>query len=69
MAECEKIFFDPDLLTVPDPTHSLAEARYLAYGQNHLGKKLLVSFTLRRGRIRPISFRRANEREIKKYEE
>ena len=65
---CEEIFFDPDLLVIPDPTHSVSEDRYLAYGKNDLGEKLLVCFTLRNGLIRPISARRANRREIDKYE-
>jgi uncharacterized DUF497 family protein len=66
--ECEEIFYDSDLMVVPDVTHSKAEERFLALGKNVLGKKLLVCFTMRNGRVRPISARRANEREIKKYE-
>jgi uncharacterized DUF497 family protein len=66
--ETEDVFWDPAVLIVPDPTHSESEGRYLAYGENDSGKKLLVSFTMRPKGIRPISTRRANSRERKKYE-
>jgi uncharacterized DUF497 family protein len=66
--ETERVFYDPALRLFPDQIHSLVEERYLAYGKNDLGKKLLVSFTMRSGKIRPISTRRANEKEQKKYE-
>jgi uncharacterized DUF497 family protein len=66
--ETEQVFYDPLLRLFPDTIHSLVEERYLAYGKNDLGKKLLVSFTMRMGKIRPISTRRASEREQKKYE-
>ena len=66
--ETEEVFYDPSLRLFPDDTHSLIEERYLAYGENDSGKKLLVSFTMRPKGIRPISTRRANRRERKKYE-
>jgi uncharacterized DUF497 family protein len=65
--ECEKVFWDPDLRIYPDDMHSEVEERYYAYGKNNFGKYLLVSFTMRYDEIRPISARRANEREQKKY--
>ncbi len=66
--ECEQVFHDPYLRILPDPGHSSTEERYLAFGKNDSGKKLLVGFTMRHGAIRPISARRANSRERKKYE-
>ncbi len=66
--EAEQVFDDPDLRILPDPGHSFIEERYLAFGKNVSGKKLLIGFTMRFGEIRPISARRANLRERKKYE-
>ena len=67
--ECEQVFVDPALRILPDPGHSSTEERYLAYGKNFSGRELLVGFTMRLERIRPISARRANRKERKKYEE
>src|SRR4051812_25834510 len=65
--ECEQVFSDSYLRLFPDVLHSEVEERFYAFGKNNLGKFLLVSFTMRSGKIRPISARRANEREQKKY--
>ena len=65
--ECEQVFVDPFLRILPDPGHSAIEERYLAFGKNFSGRELLVGFTMRSVKIRPISVRRANERESEKY--
>ncbi len=65
--ECEEVFRDTSAWFFEDPAHSLEEERFYAYGKTEAGKKLLVSFTMRPRGIRPISVRKANARERKKY--
>lgn len=69
-SEAEQVFFN-DLLVVPDPRHSLAEARYHALGRTDNGRMLHVTFTLRDdGRlIRVISARAMHRKERTRYEQ
>jgi uncharacterized DUF497 family protein len=63
--EAEQAFFDPRLLVVPDPTHSIDEPRYHALGVTLDGRLLHLTFTLRDdGRwIRVISARDVHRKE------
>jgi uncharacterized protein len=63
-AEAEQVFFNSPLL-LPDPRHSLEEARMHALGMTDAGRFLLVTFTLRRNgtMIRIISARPMNRKE------
>jgi uncharacterized protein len=64
-AEAEQVFFNSPLLLLPDPRHSLEEARMHALGMTDTRRSLLVTFTLR-GRdslIRVISARPMNRKE------
>lgn len=62
-----------DLYITPDPSHSKAEQRYWAIGQDALGRYVFVVLTLRRYLgallIRPISARYMHRKEVRKYEE
>jgi uncharacterized protein len=64
-AEAEQVFFNLPLLLLPDPRHSLAEARLHALGVTDTRRSLLVTFTLRRNgtMIRIISARPMNRKE------
>lgn len=67
-AEAMTVFGDPLELTIPDPDHSVGEARFLSLGRSAQGRLLVVSYTEREGRIRLISAREAEPRERKSYE-
>lgn len=57
----------------PDDTHSTREERIKAIGKTHIGRHVLVVYTLRRSRgatlIRPISARYMHAKEVAYYEE
>ena len=62
--------FDDDLSSsVRDPDHSLNEDRYLIFGVSKDGRRLVVSYTDRNGRIRLISARPMTPRERRAYEQ
>jgi uncharacterized protein len=64
-AEAEQVFFNAPLLMLPDPRHSLEEARMHALGTTDAHRFLLVTFTLRGNGtlIRIISARPMNRKE------
>lgn len=51
---------------VPDDRHDYGELRFTAYDELD-GRLHVMIFTLRDGRVRAISLRRANSREVKRY--
>ncbi|MFH0948778.1 MAG: BrnT family toxin [Elusimicrobiota bacterium] len=61
--EAEEVFFDINLTILPDPTHSIAEERYIALGKTKTGRPLFVVFTERAGKIRIILARDMNKKE------
>ena len=65
---CE-VFDDDHSSTVSDPDHSADEDRCLIFGTSKGGKYLVVSYTERGDRIRPISARSMTPRERKAYEQ
>ena len=65
---CE-VFDDDHSSIVLDPDHSTDENRYLIFGMAKGGKHLVVSYTERGDRIRPISPRSMTPRERKAYEQ
>ena len=67
-AEAATVFFDPLSLTVPDPTHSLDEQRFVISGLSYQGRHLVVAHADRGARIRIISARLATPSERNKYE-
>ena len=62
------IFLDPDLLTEKDQRWDYGEERFQAIGLLE-GRIFVVIYTKRSMAIRIISARRANRREVKRYEE
>jgi uncharacterized protein len=65
---CE-VFDDDHSSAVRDPDHSIDEDRYLVFGVSKGGRYLVVSYTERNGRIRPISARPMTPRERRAYEQ
>jgi uncharacterized protein len=70
-SEAEQAFFNQPLLVLEDDRHSFAEARFHALGRTNEGRRLHITFTLRRGGalIRVISARDMSARERLAYEE
>jgi uncharacterized DUF497 family protein len=62
------IFVDPDLLIEKDQRWDYGEERFRALGLLE-GRIFVVIYTKRSTAIRIISARRANRREVKRYEE
>ena len=66
-ADAATVFDDTMALTMPDPT-SEEEDRFVTLGMDALGRLLVVAYTWRDDRIRPISARKATRRERRQYE-
>jgi len=66
--EAASVFFDPLSLTVPDPTHSVSENRFVIIGHSLLHQLLVVVHTERSDKIRIISARPASAAETRNYE-
>ena len=69
-AEAEQVFFDVDVLLIPDIKHSGIEPRFQALGITEDRRTLHVTFTLRaKGTlVRVISARDMSRKERKNYE-
>ncbi|MGH7629020.1 MAG: BrnT family toxin [Gemmatimonadales bacterium] len=67
--EATTAFDDPHSITVPDPDHSAAEARWLLLGRSHRERLLVVGHTDRAATIRIFHARLATRREHRTYEE
>ena len=67
--EAVTVFFDSFSITIPDPSHSVDEQRYVDVGSSDKGRLLVVVYTERRPRIRIISCRKATPSERSIYEE
>ncbi|MEK7470790.1 MAG: BrnT family toxin [Patescibacteria group bacterium] len=66
--EAEEIFLNEPLIS-EDKEHSKTEKRYQCLGVTDKNKKLFISFTVRKGKIRIISVRRMDKKETNKYEQ
>lgn len=66
--ESEEIFFQKPLLLFPDTKHSAKESRFIALGRTKQGKQLVISYTMRKDKIRIISARMQNKKERNIYE-
>ena len=62
-------FGDPLSVTVPDPDHSIEEARFVLLGSTYRGTIVVVVHAERDESIRIISARRANRAERRAYEQ
>ena len=67
--ECEQVFFAEPLVIAADARHSEREQRWACWGRTLEGRLLVVIFTLRNERIRPISARDMNRKERDRYDE
>lgn len=67
--EIEELFFNPPFVVLPDVKHSDIEERYYCFGKTFNERMLSIVFTVRNGKIRPISARTMNAKERKYYEE
>ena len=63
------VFDDDHSSAARDPDHSIDEDRYLIFGMSKRGRYLVVSYTERGDRIRPISARQMTARERRAYEQ
>ncbi|OGF75946.1 hypothetical protein A3H65_04465 [Candidatus Giovannonibacteria bacterium RIFCSPLOWO2_02_FULL_45_14] len=66
--ECEEVFFDERKKILKDVLHSGKEERYLLLGQTKEKRILFIVFTIRKNKIRIISARDLNKKELKLYE-
>lgn len=66
--EAEEIFFNQPFVTVEDKNHSLKETRFQSLGRTNNDRKLFLVFTIRLNKIRIISVRDMNKKEVKIYE-
>ncbi|HSW97828.1 MAG TPA: BrnT family toxin [Candidatus Saccharimonadales bacterium] len=67
--EAEEVFFDPKQVTYPDAKHStIEEKRTIIIGETDEGRLLYQVFTVRKGKIRVVSTRDINKKEVKLYE-
>ena len=65
----EEAFRDKNAIIGKDTQHSEQEDRYILLGKTQKNHLLYIVFTVRGGRIRPISARTANRKEVVLYEE
>ncbi len=70
-SEAEQAFLDPRLLVLVDDRHGDAEKRFAAYGRTVEGRRLHVTFTLRRDEtlVRVISARAMSRKERARYDQ
>jgi hypothetical protein len=68
--EAESAFFDGEAVIFSDTRHSTTkEKRWIFYGKSIYHNVLMVAFTVRAGKIRIISARKASRKERETYEE
>ena len=68
-SEATTAFDDPLSITIPDPSHSLGEQRFLLIGLTQRGRLVVVAHAERGSDIRIISARAATRSERQAYEE
>ncbi len=66
--EAESVFFDEKSLLADDLKHSKSEDRFQIVGKSMMDRLLTIFFTIRKNKIRIISVRRVNRKEINLYE-
>ena len=65
--EAEEVFNNKPLIS-KDIQHSKKELRFQALGRTDKGRLIFLSFTIRKDKIRVISARNMNKKEVLKYE-
>lgn len=66
--EAEEPFFDENKVIYKDVLHSKREKRYVVIGKTKKGRLLYIVFTYRKSRLRIISARDINKKEVHIYE-
>ena len=66
--EAEEAFFDSNKKAFKDPLHSRGEQRIRLIGKTKMRRLLFIVFTLRKNKIRIISARDINRKEVYLYE-
>ncbi|OGE28320.1 hypothetical protein A2867_04900 [Candidatus Daviesbacteria bacterium RIFCSPHIGHO2_01_FULL_40_11] len=66
--EAEEVFFDGNNVQNEDVEHSLVEERFLIIGQTKSKRLLYQIFTVRGNKIRIVSSRDINKKEVGLYE-
>ena len=66
--EAEEVFFDKNNVQHEDLEHSTVEKRLLIIGKTEKERLLYQIFTIRRNKIRVISSRDINKKEVQLYE-
>ena len=66
-AYAAQVFFDPNRHIEPDQRHDYGEQRYRLFGHVN-GRMLVVVYTLRENRVRIISARKANQKEVRQHD-
>ena len=67
-SEAEEVFFDRNKVTLKDKKHSGIENRYILLGRTKKKRLLYIIFTKRGKKVRIISARNINKREVILYE-
>ena len=67
-SECEEVFLNRPMAVFRDTAHSRGEARYYSLGCTRAQRRLFVVFTIRETRVRVISARDMNQKEMRIYE-
>ena len=67
--QAEEAFLDEAAVILRDFKHSQTESRYLLIGRTANNKILFIVFTIRDKKIRIISARAADKKEVKRYAE
>lgn len=67
--EAEEVFFDENNVQDEDVEHSTNEKRYLIIGKTKEGRLLYQIFTVRVKKIRVISSRDINKKEVQLYKQ
>lgn len=66
--EAEEVFFDDNKVVFGDWKHSATEKRITLLGKTKRGKLLNITFTVRKNKIRVITARPINRKEVPLYE-
>ena len=66
--ECEEVFFDKNKKIYKDKLHSHREERFILLGKTKKKRLLYTVFTMRNKKIRVISARDINRKEVRLYE-
>lgn len=67
--ECEEAFFDPNKRVLRDALHSEKEKRHILLGKTKKRRVLFIVFTTRKNKVRIISARDLNKKELHLYHE